>query len=95
MRTITINGVSFCWKLTQRRAKEIGLTGPANEESLTAALTAFRSDFEASRKLVLAGCAEADRAKVEESIEDWAIPDDYVSFIEQALGPKQQASAVQ
>ena len=92
MRTIKINGVSFDWKLTMQRARALGITGPGNSAAMAEALQKYSDDWDAAAAFVLAGCAEADRPRVETAMQDWGI-DDFSAFIEQAFGPKAQASA--
>lgn len=92
MRTININGVSFQWKLTSRVAKTLGLAGPGDSEGMQAMAAKFIADFEEAQRVVLAGCANGDQDRIAAAIEEWSVPDDFQAFIEQALGPKPQAS---
>ncbi len=94
MRTITINGVSFQWKLRAKDAKALGIPGPGNQEGMTAVLAGFTNDWDAAKALVLAGVAEEKRATVEAAVDEWSF-DDYPEFIKQAFGaPNRQASAL-
>lgn len=92
MRTISINGIQFAWKLNARQAKELGIKGPGDTEGMQAALACFSNDFEAAAKFVLTGCAEMHRERVKNDIPEWGL-DDYTSFVEQAFDPKSRASA--
>lgn len=93
MRIITINGVSFPWRLRAKDAKALGIPGPGNQEGLSAVLAGFTNDWDQAKALVLAGTPDAQKAVVEASIEEWSW-DDYPKFIEQAFGaPNAAASA--
>lgn len=94
MRTITINGVSFAWKLRAKDAKAIGIPGPGNQEGMTAVLAGFTNDWDQAKALVLAGVPESQKSTVEAAIDEWSF-DDYPEFIKQAFGaPNAPASAL-
>ena len=92
MRTITINGFSFRWKIRAKDAKKVGVKGPGNQPTLGEVLTAFADDWDAAKALVLAGVTEDQKAAVDAAVEEWGL-DDYPEFIAQAFGPKAPASA--
>lgn len=97
MRTITINNLSFAWKLRAKDAKKLGVKGPGHKLTFGEALTRFGDDWDAAKELVLAGVTEDQRAVVDAAVDEWSV-DDYPQFIQQAFGtadPNPPVSAAQ
>lgn len=84
MRTIVVNGVSFHWKLTRRKAKELGILGPGHGDSAVLVLQNFRDDWDGAEAFVIAGCQDEDKERVRLATQDWD-RDDFDSFLEQAF----------
>lgn len=92
MRTITVNRVSFPWKLTLKRSKELGIKGPGHGDSAVKALQAFNDDWDAAIEFVLAGCLAEDKERMRREMEDWD-REDFEAFLAQAFGSKTPATA--
>lgn len=71
VRTITVNGVAFSWKLRESAAKSLGIKGPGDSAGKIALIESMSADWAEARRAVLAGAKSEDHERLSAAMDDW------------------------